>query len=263
MRSSRDGADARSADFRQHARPPDGRRRLGRRCGAARRTGAQRGREGHRVRARARRRIPRVQGLAEPQPRAARAHSRGFRAGQPLLHRDRRRRPDRAGAQRRQERRRARQRRRPPKTLRLHHALDRRPEPAGDRGLDRRGFADPRADAEGPARVADPVRLRPVRRADERLPGPARDGDSLANHAAPVLGDRARRTDRGGRARGQRGSGENPSCGRDRALGVRARLARGRSLSGRRRPRRPRPRHLPRLPPDAEGRRGALRPPDR
>ena len=62
---------------------------------------------------------------------------------------------------------------------------------------------------------------------------------------------------------GNLGRGENPSCGRDRALGVRARLARGRSLSGRRRPRRPRPRHFPRLPPDAEGRRGALRPADR
>ena len=217
-----DDADARSADLSRHARAPGrrGRRRRGRGPARGARGAGRRAR--HRLRPRAQRRIPRREGRAEFPLVAARPGARGLRARQPLLHRDRGRGADRAGARDGAGRRRARQRRRPAGALRLHHALDRRPQPAGHRRLDRRRLADPRPHAEGAARIADPGRLRPARGSDERLSRPARGGRPVADPAAPVLGDGARRPDRGSSPRRQRGGREDAPRSRDRALGGRS-----------------------------------------
>ena len=180
-----------------------------------------------------------------------------------LLHRHRRRRPDRSGARGGEERRRVDQRRRPAKALRLHHALDRRSQPARDRRLDWRRFADSRAHAEGAARDPDPRRLWAARPADERLSCARCGGDPVADMRrrfweAALEGPIAEAA-----LAGNESAAKAISRDELERWGGASPFAAGRSLSRRRRPWRSGPHHLPRVPADAEGGRRAVRPADR
>ena len=207
--------------FRRHARPPGGRDRRRRRRGAPRRTAV---RAGARVTSFARAlgdefldcRTRRISARAPRDP------TREDFAGEPLLHRDRGRGPDRAA------------RAAAKSAGALVNVADRPSSPISS--CPRSSTAVPLVIAistggaspilgrmlKARLEIADPGRLRPARRADERLSRPARDGDPVADHAAPLLGDGARRPDRGGGARRQRSRRKDASRARDRALGLRS-----------------------------------------
>ncbi len=203
--------NAELADFPRHAGPAGRRRRRRSRGGATGRTAGAFRRPRHRFRSRTQRRISRAAGEAEFPACAARPAPRGFRRRRALLHRNRRRRPDRSGAGGGEGRGGADQRGRPAKNLRFHHALDRRSQPARDRRLDRRRFAHSRTHAEGAAREPDSRRLWAARPSDERLSHARRGGDLGSGYAPAVLGSGARGADRGSGPRRQRKRGRKPS----------------------------------------------------